>query len=314
MEEVIERLYSHLEQHGVKGRVVSIQRLQELQREIESRHAQGFFDEEFYQERLTFYAFTTPDDFLTATSLIVVAVPRPQTKVNFTWNGRTLSLILPPTYVDNGRILHQIGDLLAELLAPEGYHVTLAKLPLKPLAVRSGLGEYGRNNICYVPEMGSFLQLVSFYSDLPCQEDHWREPAMMDKCQNCHVCLHKCPTHAITYERFVIHAERCIVFHNERPADYSFPHWLDMASHDCLLGCMYCQRFCPENKMFLGWFEGNEEFSHEETSLLLEGTSPDKLPVTAMEKLKRLELLDSLDILPRNLGVFFKAADRTINQ
>ena len=84
-----------------------------------------------------------------------------------------------------------------------------------------------------------------------------------------------------------------------------FPDWIDPASHNCLIGCMLCQQFCPEDKGFLEWFEGNETFSNEETSQLLRGTSSDQLAPTTQAKLERLELLDYLEILPRNLGVFF---------
>jgi len=307
MKKIIESLYFQLEERGFKGRVISIQHLQELQNEIKGRHAQGLFDKEFYQERLTFYTFRPPDDFPAAASLIVVAVPRPQTKIRFTWKGKTLALILPPTYLGYREIPRQIGDLLTELLAPEGYHVALAELPEKPLAVRSGLAEYGRNNICYIPGMGSFFQPTAFYSDMPCQEDIWREPRMMDKCRACQACLIKCPTGAITSERFLLRAERCLVFHNERSPDHPFPSWISPTFHNCLMGCMLCQQFCPEDKMFLEWFEDNEEFSHEETSLLLRGVTADQLPGITKAKLERLELLDSLEILPRNLGVFFKA-------
>jgi hypothetical protein len=68
---------------------------------------------------------------------------------------------------------------------------------------------------------------------------------------------------------------------------------------------MLCQQFCPEDKAFLEWFEGNETFSHEETSLFLRGSSSDQLPPTTQAKLERLELLEYLEIMPRNLGVFF---------
>lgn len=60
------------------------------------------------------------------------------------------------------------------------------------------------------------------------------------------------------------------------------------------------------DKEFLGWFEGNEEFSHEETSLLLRNSSRDQLPAEIVGKLERLELLDDLEILPRNLKTLFK--------
>jgi epoxyqueuosine reductase len=308
MQRVIEMLYSMLEEGGFKARVVSCQHVEDLQGEIEGRHAQGLFDAEFYKEALSFFSFRPPDDLPTATSLIVVAVPRPQTKVSFTWNERTLTLIVPPTYLRFRETARQVGELLAAWLAPRGYHVVPARLPQKLLAVRSGLAEYGRNNIGYVPGMGSFFQSTAFYSDLPCQDDIWREPRMMDTCHVCQVCQTQCPTGAIPSERFLLRAERCLVFHNERAPDHPFPAWIDPASHNALIGCMRCQQFCPEDRAFLESFEGNETFSCEETSLILRGASSDQLPATTHVKLERLGLLDYLEVLPRNLSVFFKAS------
>ncbi|MCP4600531.1 MAG: hypothetical protein GY847_08360 [Proteobacteria bacterium] len=307
MNRVIERLYTNLEDRSLKARVVSIQRLKDLEEEIEGRHTQGVFDEEFYQEGMSFFSFQPPDDFQTAASLIVVAVPRPQTKVNFTWRGKTLTLIIPPTYLGVSEVPRHIESLLTEWLAPKGYRVASARMPRKLLAVRSGLAEYGRNNISYIPGMGSFFQIMIYYSDLPCQEDTWRESRMMDSCQDCQICLSKCPTGAITSERFLLRAERCLTFHNERSADHPFPDWIDPAWHNCLVGCMLCQKFCPENKAFLKCFEGNEAFSHEETSLLLKGTSFFQLPDITRVKLERIGLLDLLmEVLPRNLRVFLR--------
>jgi hypothetical protein len=69
---------------------------------------------------------------------------------------------------------------------------------------------------------------------------------------------------------------------------------------------MLCQQFCPENKAFLKWFEGNEAFSQEEMALFLRGASSDQLPDTTRAKLERLGLLDFLlEILPRNLSVLW---------
>jgi epoxyqueuosine reductase len=302
----IETLNTKFKERGLKGRVVSSQFLQYLHDEIETQHAQGLIDEEVYQEGLSFFSFLPPDNLPQIASLIVVAVPRPQTKVSFTLSGKTLTLILPPTYMGFREIQLQIKGLLTEWLDLEGYRVAPALLPRKLLAVRSGLAEYGRNNIGYIPGMGSFFHLAVFYSDLPCQETTWCDLRMMDRCKNCNICLTRCPTGAITSKRFLLHAERCLVFHNERSADYPFPGWIDPASHNSLVGCMLCQQFCPENKAFLEWFEGNESFSHEETSLLLAGTSLKQLPTETQAKLERLGLLNYLEILPRNLGVFFQ--------
>jgi hypothetical protein len=72
---------------------------------------------------------------------------------------------------------------------------------------------------------------------------------------------------------------------------------------------MICQRCCPENKPFLRRFDGNEEFTAEETALLLRGAIAKQLPPSTTAKLQRLGLLDDLAILPRNLGVFFGGAE-----
>ncbi len=73
--------------------------------------------------------------------------------------------------------------------------------------------------------------------------------------------------------------------------------------HNSLMGCMLCQRYCPEDKPFLGWFDERVDFTTDETLLLLKGASPGELPAETVRKLETLELMKDLDILPRNLSV-----------
>lgn len=301
-ESMTEELLLRLEEHGCKVRIVLAEHLHDLREAIEARHEQGLFDAEFYQECLTEFQFEFPDCLPDTKSLIVIAVPRPQNQVVFTWNGKVWPFMLPPTYVGYEETRERVEALLAGFLAPQGYQAARTALPLKLLAVRSGLGRYGRNNICYVAGMGSFHQLVAFYSDLPCPEDNWQEVQMMESCQDCQACRRHCPTGAIPSDRFLLRAERCLVFHNEKPGDVPFPSWINPAWHNCLVGCLICQRICPQNKDLLSWVEGNEVFSEEETTLILEGVPLAQLPTTTVQKLKRLDLLDSVDILPRNLS------------
>lgn len=149
--------------------------------------------------------------------------------------------------------------------------------------------------------MGSFLQLVAVYSDMPCEEDCWQESKMMKSCEECDICRRACPSGAIPSDRFLLRAERCIVYHNEKKGDVSFPDWVGASWHNCIVGCMHCQRVCPENRKFIEWI-GKEE---EETTLLLEGAPRDRLPAGTLGKLERLSLADYLDSLHRNLSVFF---------
>jgi epoxyqueuosine reductase len=99
-----------------------------------------------------------------------------------------------------------------------------------------------------------------------------------------------------------VHAERCLTFHNEKPGSVPFAAWIDPSWHNCLVGCLHCQRVCPENRSFWPWVEERAAFSQEETALLLEGTSVEKSPAATVEKMHRLGLDGYYDVLPRNLN------------
>jgi len=296
-------LMESLEKNDCKGNLVAIQHLSDLQYEVERYHIQGMLDEEFYQERLTVFAFSLPDDLPEAKSIIIVAYPHPQTRVTFTWKGRPVRRIIPPTYLYDGEGDLRIQKHVATTVEPFGYHVREAFLPKKLLAVCSGLGDYGKNNICYVGGMGSFIRLAAFYTDMPCPEDNWREPQMMDVCHKCAVCVDMCPSGAIAPDRFLLRAERCLTYHNEKPGDVPFPAWLNPSWHNSVVGCLICQKSCPVNADFVQRKEESTIFSEEETALLLKGGSSDQIPVDLANRLELFDLTDFLDILPRNLGV-----------
>ena len=296
-------LLRQLENRGYAGRIVSVRRLRDLQEAVEGHYSQGLLAEEFYRERLVVFTSALPDSLPDAESLIVVAVPEPQVRITFTWNGKPVPVTVPPTFYPEQQINKQVEDLLAGILGPAGFRVAQAVLPKKLLAVHSGLGTYGRNNLCYVPGMGSFHRLVALCSDLPCPEDDWQELKMMERCEKCVACLRRCPSGAITSERFLIRAERCLTFHNEKLSDVAFPAWIDPSWHNCLVGCFHCQTICPENRDFLDQVTEGPEFSSEETAFLLEGVPHDRLPPAILNKLEQFDMMEILEFLPRNLSV-----------
>jgi epoxyqueuosine reductase len=69
---------------------------------------------------------------------------------------------------------------------------------------------------------------------------------------------------------------------------------------------MHCQRACPEDTKFMNWIEEKQEFTQEETAMLLNGATRDQLPAETVRKLERFSLIEDLNRLPRNLSVFFK--------
>ena len=147
--------------------------------------------------------------------------------------------------------------------------------------------------------MGSFRRPAAFVTDMPSQKDRWGESQILKACHDCNACLEACPTGAIVSDRFLVHAERCITFHNERPPE--FPKWLDPSWHNSLVGCMICQNACPMNQKFLNWIEDGAAFSEKETDYLFKGVSPDNLPKIMVDKLEKLGMTEYAGVLGRNL-------------
>jgi epoxyqueuosine reductase len=141
-------------------------------------------DRGFYREYITRFRFEVPENLPGAKSVIVVAVPRPQNSVTLNSKGQQKKVIIPPIYAGFERIRMQVEKNIGEILAERGYSWARTNLPLKLLAVRTGLAKYGRNHLCYVKGMGSFLRLVAVYSDMPCTEDSWQELKMMETARN----------------------------------------------------------------------------------------------------------------------------------
>ena len=289
-------------QEGYQGKLVSAERLYDLKNDIDAPHRQGLFDEEFFTEEVSGFDFNSLESLPGAKSLIIVAAPQPQVRVTFKPEGKKLPCIIPPTY--SYATDRKIESLLRLQLEPAGYQVKKAVLPWKLLAVRSGLAQYGKNNITYIAGLGSFYRLVAFVSDFPCAEDSWGEPQILSDCSKCEACTKACPSGAIGSDRFLLHAERCITFHNERPVE--FPTWLNPSWHHCLVGCMVCQKVCPVNKNFRQEVVKGPVFSETETAAVLQGNSREMFPPGAVQKLEGLDMIEYASVLGRNLVVLEK--------
>lgn len=300
----MEKLFNMINEHGWSGQIIPIDHIKDLRHAIISRKEQGLIDEKLYLDQLSFFSFNPPLDLLETRSILIVAVPTPQMRITFNWQEKSIPVIVPPTYVSYTPRTESTQEVLADWLNHYGYHLAKPKLPLKTLAVFSGLAKYGRNNICYVDGMGSFLQLVGAFTDLSCDNDPWQEPKKLDRCKSCTACLKHCPTKAISKNRFLLHAENCLTYHNE--AAGAFPSWIDPSWHHCLIGCLRCQTVCPENKVVINWHEDRAEFSEKETALFIQGTPLDQLPKEMAIKIKNLEINENYQLLCRNLSMIIE--------
>ena len=179
-------------------------------------------------------------------------------------------------------------------------------LPQKRIAARSGLADYGKNNICYVEGMGSLIELFCFISDMPCPDKYvWREARHMPECGDCGLCRKNCPTGAIPRDRFLIDTQRCITNFNEW-GDGPFPDFIPKGAHHRTTGCSRCQEVCPKNKGRFDKIAKTVEFDGGETELLLSGEKLESLPAALIDKVKDCDMEWYYGSLPRNLRAMFR--------
>lgn len=282
---------------GLTCRLVSVSHFSDLKEVLESLQREGKFAKGIYEEHYARFNYELPKEAKFAKSIIAVAVPVPAMRLTFVHDGRELKTILPPTYADGAAINNSAKATLEKTLKP--YKFVWETLPFKTLAARSGLAKYGRNNITYVGDFGTFNRLTAYFTDLPCDEDQWQEPEALPTCAKCKACRNACPTGAITSDRFLIRVERCITCMNERPSSEPFPDWVKPEWHNALAGCMHCQNVCPHNRKVIGWAEDKASFSESETDYLLEGRFEGAEAEAMSAKLEKLGL--GLTMFPRNL-------------
>jgi epoxyqueuosine reductase len=250
------KIFEGLHQLGIKGAVVSLDRLRDIESDISTLLSSGEINLEankdipqyqYSYEKIISgkkYRYDSNNDPIGAKSVLILAVPMPVHQVGFTINGNIVGVLIPSDYMQR-KASKELDEYVKITLSMSGHKGLKAKLPLKLLAVRSGLAEYGRNNISYVDGMGSRLFLIAYYIDCQLPEDTWREPVRMKICDTCRACMNNCPTKAIIDNKRVILAERCLVLYNEFEDD--IPKWINKEYHNALIGCVKCEEKCPMN-------------------------------------------------------------------
>lgn len=299
---MLERILQAAASHGDRAVIVPVGRLADLRRDVEALRRNNVLNGLQQQIVDGTYHLEVPDLGFPVRSIVLVATSSIAAMMTLTWRGRDIPVMIPPGYVGNVSAPALIERYLNEALAPVGRRARHALgIPKKLLAVRSGLGVYGRNNLCYVKGMGSLLNLVTLYTDVACPEGSWHEIRAMDACRDCEACLNACPTGAIMRDRFLIDNERCLTFYNEAEPEYAFPDWLSPSAHHTAYGCSRCMAACPANGTLIDRVGVEMTFTEHETGLLLRGPTPEDLPEGLRRKVDALDMAGYLGALPRNL-------------
>ncbi|MCG8569009.1 MAG: hypothetical protein MJB14_02610 [Spirochaetes bacterium] len=308
-------IQQQLEKKGYQVSMFEWQHVKDLRKEIKALYEKNKISSGVFQNYLE--KFYQQDQFdWKPRSILIVSYPHFPTSFIFNWQGIQIKAIVPPAYLHvaegDKKVKHMINQTIqAYSNSNTEYRAEIYnKIPEKLAAVRSGLAKYGKNNITYVPNYGSYHRLVAFVTNLPCEQDNWQAREMMDNCKNCRICQKKCPTSAIERDNFLINHEHCLTFHNEEDSKVKFPEWIKSNSHNCLIGCLVCQQFCPLNQKVKNQVIVGVEFKENETAELLQGNKITDFSKKLAEKLNKADLFDLLSCLPRNLKVLLEKAER----
>ncbi|MFX0086141.1 MAG: 4Fe-4S double cluster binding domain-containing protein [Candidatus Hodarchaeota archaeon] len=306
------KLSTEMKIYYFKYKTLSVSHLDELQEDINRlQRAKMLSTNKTYQGYLDKLKFALPDDFPEVKSIIIVAVFDKPMHTNFIYNGIKHQVIVPHGYyippMYSEAELRKV--ILKDVIKEPGFRIERTfQVHMKLLAVRSGLGKYGRNNLCYIEGMGSLLKLIAYYTDFKFKTDNWTDIQMMEQCKNCKGCINSCPNKAIREDSFIVDINRCVTLYNE--IEGTFPDWMDKNVHNALFGCMRCQQFCPANKSVINLFEKFENIPEEETTKILHGKPDDDLLELLVSKLRIANDVNSLKqffpVVSRNLNVLLK--------
>ena len=237
-------------------------------REISARTAGLEIDGQLFEDQLKDIVAGRMNN--ASRTVVIIAKPRSAHLVHFDIDGKDLAALLPPTYFRYRATFEEVRlDLAANGLP--GAQVEFLTAPLKATASRLGLVYYGRNNISYAPGLGSYIQLCGYLTDAKLPERNAAvvgPGSLLPECEGCSICMHTCFNGAITEDRVLLRAERCLTYLNENPG--SWPEWVNPKAHNSLLGCLDCQRACPVNPE-LTVEDTGVRFSASETKVLLSG-------------------------------------------
>jgi epoxyqueuosine reductase len=251
VEEMVAGLLDVIRTNGAQAAVVPFTRVADLKSDMHELISGDF--QTSWLKRMANHMINDANKFIPADisfepcSLISVVIPSPKVLLQFHHEGKPALCVLPPHYADWNKNNMRVLQCIIDYLEPSEYTAEIAPtITQKLLAAHCGLGRYGRNNIFYNDEFGSYIQIMTYVSDLPCAEAAWYPVRRMELCEKCCACVIACPTGAIDIERRLVNSDRCITFANESPGE--FPDWLDEDAHNSITGCAKCQDCCPANK------------------------------------------------------------------
>jgi len=140
---------------------------------------------------------------------------------------------------------YQAKAEFAGYLQVSGLHIIKANPPARWVAVKAGLGKFGRNNFFYTEEHGSHVHIDTWIVDAELEYEKPNDSTIMPGChEGCNNCVTACPTKALD-GAFSMNYNKCVVpliYKKEAPSEET-----QAQMGQWLYGCDACQDACPLN-------------------------------------------------------------------
>lgn len=140
------------------------------------------------------------------------------------------------TYEIEGALLLDLADYIRSL----GYHAQVHSpndnsAAYIPMFVAAGLGQLGANGQLLSPHFGSRARIAMITTDAPITYDEPVDFGLHQFCQECQVCVNRCPGRALVREKVWWRGveKNKLIYERCRPV---------MARYD---GCAVCMKVCP---------------------------------------------------------------------
>lgn len=246
-------------------RLVPIEILTRLKHDMEKHRFSGAAGQ-FIEEHYMHYNFDVPQNYR---SILVVSYPQPHAQIGIETEGKVeteteteggsgLKYVTMPSGYYNPSYAEHMHQEILHALEIKGIRAKAVHLPLKLLGARSGLTQYGKNNISYVRPYGSHHRLVAFFTDMQAEAESnlWVESIQMEDCKYCNACVEACPYSAIQDHEDLIDPNKCLSFYMDLMDP--LPPWITQAeakgkTHiniSAIIGCTHCQDCCHLNHYF----------------------------------------------------------------
>lgn len=117
-----------------------------------------------------------------------------------------------------------------------------------PLAIKAGLGEYGRHGLLITPEFGPRVRLGKVFTDMPLAHDKPITFGVKEFCETCQRCAKACPAQAISktagdIEEVCNQSSLAKVKKWTTDGEKCFKFWAKINTD-----CSVCIRVCPYNR------------------------------------------------------------------